>query len=148
MLKTSLKEIMTTEVVIVTPNTTMDEVEELFEKYNFHHLPVIGNGKLIGILSKSDYLMICDKMTLFNKRFEESINARFFKSLLVEEVMCNYLAKAKPNDTVEFALSLFKENIFHALPIIDEEDRLLGIVTTYDLLNFAFSQPPAYMMSN
>lgn len=148
MFKTKLSEIMTTNLVTVDPDTTVDVIAKIFEENDFHHVPVVKkSGELVGIISKVDYLMICDRMTIFQKHYEENVNARFFKSLLAEEIMSSYLATAEATDTVDFAANLFKENMFHALPVVDGEDNLLGIVTTFDLINYAFSESPAYYIS-
>ncbi len=145
MFKTKLSEIMTTDLVTVDSDTTVDVIEKIFDENDFHHIPVLKkSGELVGIISKVDYIMICDRMTIFQKHYNEHINSRFFKSLLAEEIMSTYLATAEPTDTVAFAASLFKENLFHSLPIVDKEDKLLGMVTTFDLLNYAFSESPAY----
>ena len=49
-----------------------------------------------------------------------------------------------PEDTAEIAVGMFRENRFHAMPVVDKESRkLVGIITVMDLLNFAFSNPMA-----
>lgn len=148
MFKTKLSEIMTTDLVTVDPDTTVDVIAKIFEENDFHHIPVVKkSGELVGIISKTDYMMICDRMTIFQKHYDGSSNSRFFKSLLAEEIMSKYLATAEPTDTVDFAASLFKENLFHSLPIVDDEDNLLGMITTFDLINYAFAESPAYYIN-
>lgn len=144
MYKTKLSEIMTTDLVTVIGDTTMDKVENIFKANGFHHLPVVNNaGKLIGILSKGDYQLVCDKMTVFTQKQD----VRFLQSILVSEMMTRFVAKLKPTDSVEMAADLFKENLFHAIPIVDEENVLKGMVTTFDLINYAFSNPPEYIIA-
>ena len=63
------------------------------------------------------------------------------EKMLVEDVMTRQVATLSPDDELVAAGSLFKENLFHAVPIVDEEGLLLGILTTYDLLEFFFNQP-------
>ena len=60
------------------------------------------------------------------------------RSLLVKEVMSKQVATLGPEDTLELAAGFFRENMFHALPVVDEDNMLIGIVTTYDLLNYAY----------
>ncbi|MFT5166712.1 MAG: acetoin utilization protein AcuB [Saprospiraceae bacterium] len=136
-----LSEIMTTNLVTASPGDTMETVEKVFKNNDFHHLPIIDSDrKLVGILSKSDYLMMCDSMTIFKNINKEMQNRRFFHSVLIKDVMKKNIAKLKPDNTVMVAAGFFKENLFHAVPIVDDENRLLGIVTTFDLLNLAFSE--------
>jgi CBS domain-containing protein len=135
-----LSEIMTTNLVTASPGDTIEVVEKIFKNNDFHHLPIIDSDrKLVGILSKSDYLMMCDSLTIFQNVKKESQNKRFFHSILIKDVMRKNIAKLKPDNTVMIAVGFFRENLFHAVPIVDDENRLLGIVTTFDLLNLAFS---------
>lgn len=137
---------MTTDLVTIDEDTTMDKVENIFKTHTFHHLPVVDkDGKLTGIISKGDYQMVCDKMTLFTKKPDE--NLRFLKSILASEMMTRFIAKLKPSDTVEIAAGLFKENLFHAIPIVDEKNVLKGMVTTFDLINYAFGNSSEYIIA-
>ena len=134
-------EIMTTPVITVRPDETMDRVQELFRKNNIHHIPVVDKeGKVVGILSKSDYLKLLHGFTLFKTHKSVEYNDAIMRSLLVKEVMTRQVATLNPEDTIEMALGFFRENLFHALPIIDSGGSLVGILTTYDMLNYAFSE--------
>ncbi len=138
--------LMTTDLVTVSPNTTMDKVGEIFKENTFHHLPVVdSNNKIVGIISKSDYLVLCDSMTLFRKEIEETHNKRLLGTLLAEEVMTKQLAKLKGSDPLSMAVGFFKENLFHAIPIISDDERLLGLITTFDLINYAFRNEGSMM---
>ena len=142
MQQVKLSAIMSTDLVTVFPTDTLDRVTKIFNENNFHHLPVVNeHKKLVGILSKSDYLMLCDSMSFFKGSKGEGQNKRFFKSMLVQDVMRKNIAKLKPDNTVMVAVGFFKENLFHAIPIVDDNEKLLGIVTTFDLINFAFKEP-------
>lgn len=61
------------------------------------------------------------------------------RSLLVREVMVKQVAKLRPEDKIELAADIFRENLFHAMPVVDNDGKLKGIVTTFDLLNYAFN---------
>ncbi|MEL6655933.1 MAG: CBS domain-containing protein [Bacteroidota bacterium] len=143
--KEALGNIMTTVVKTVNPQDTMQTVHEIFQDARFHHLPVVNDqGILVGILSKADYYQLQDCFTIFrDPAHAESQNKRLFSSLLVEEVMTAQLAKLSPEDVAATALGYFQENRFRAIPIIDAAQRLLGIVTPLDLLNFAFKEETA-----
>ena len=137
---TTVGQIMTTKVICVRPDDTMDKVQDIFRKNNIHHIPVVDEGKVKGIISKGDYLKLLHGFTLFKTQKSEEYNDAILRSLLAREVMTRQVAMLNPDDTLEMAAGYFRENLFHALPIIDEGGRLVGIVTTYDLLNFAFSE--------
>jgi len=137
-----VKQIMTTEVLTVRPEDTMELVHRIFHSRGIHHLPVVNaESQVVGILSKSDYYSISNAFPLFRPDLREAANERLFKSLLVEDVMTRQVATLSSDDPITVAAGFFKENLFHAIPIVDEENRLLGILTTFDLLNYFFSQP-------
>ena len=106
---------------------------------NIHHLPVVVEGKVIGILSKSDYLRLLHGFTLFKTEKSTEYNDAIMRSLLVGEVMTKQVATLAPDDTLEMAAGFFRENLFHALPVVSK-GKLVGILTTFDLITFAFSE--------
>ena len=137
----SIKQIMTTEVLTVLPGDTLEEVHRIFHAGEIHHLPVVDEErKVVGIISKSDYFSISNAFPLFRSDLRDAANERLFKSLLVEDIMTRQVATLLPDDSITVAAGYFKENIFHAIPIVDREGKLVGILTTFDLLNFFFSQ--------
>ncbi len=135
---TRIADIMTESVIVVRPTDTMETVQDIFRKHNIHHIPVVEEGRVVGILSHSDYLKLLHGFTLFKTRKSDEYNDAILRSLLVKEVMTKQVATIQPDDTVELAAGFFRENLFHALPVVDEEGLLVGIVTTYDLLHHAY----------
>lgn len=135
---TPVSDIMTAHVLTVSPNDSMEKVQDIFEQHTIHHIPVVEHKKIAGIISRGDYLKIQHSFTIFNTQDSEAYNEIVMRSLLVKDVMTKQVATLFPDDTVEIAAGYFRENLFHALPVIDRDSNLVGIVTTYDLLNFAF----------
>lgn len=122
---------MTRDVKSLQSNASISDAARIFEANNIHHIPILEGKKLKGIVSKSDYLF-------FRRGFlEESQNDQLeqirMNNYEVSYIMTKGLAKMEPNEKINVAVSLFKENIFHAIPII-ENDELVGIVTTYDII--------------
>lgn len=139
---TTIASIMTRDVFFVHPDDTMQRVDEIFKMHNIHHVPVIDNdSRVVGIISKSDYLKILHGFTLFKTTKSEEYNKAILRSLLASEVMTKQIATLQPYDTVDIAAGYFRENLFHAVPVVDREKKLVGIVTTFDMLNYAFMEP-------
>ena len=134
--------IMTTQVICVAPTETMDRVKAIFDEHNIHHIPVCDQGKIMGMISKSDYYQILHGFTLFKAEKSEAYNRAILRSLLAKEVMTKQVATLLPTDSVFKAADYFRENLFHAIPIVDPEGQLIGILTTYDLINHYFSNVP------
>lgn len=135
---TRISAIMTPNVIVVQPEDTMDVVQDIFRKHNIHHLPVVEDGEVVGIVSHSDYLKLLHGFTLFKTQKSDEYNDAILRSLLVREVMTKQVVTLGPDDTLELAAGFFRENLFHALPVVDDENMLVGIITTYDLLTHAY----------
>jgi CBS-domain-containing membrane protein len=137
-----IKEVMTADVLVVSPDDTMEKVHDIVSSHTIHLLPVIDdNGYVVGMISKSDYLTVANAFPLFKKEIREEANEQLFRTLLVEDVMTKQVAKISPEDKISMAGGYFRENLFHAMPVVDEDGILVGIVSTYDLLTYFFNQP-------
>jgi len=53
---TTVKDICTTDPVTIAPSTTLDEIASIMAEKHFHTLPVVENGKVIGVVGKSDII--------------------------------------------------------------------------------------------
>jgi len=137
---TTVGQIMSTPVITVTRDDTMSKVQEIFRDNNIHHIPVVEDHKVVGIISQSDYLRLLHGFTLFRTEKSEEYNDAILRSLLAGEVMTKQVATLSPEDSLIMAVGFFRENLFHALPVVSK-GRLIGIVTTLDLLTYAFSEP-------
>ncbi len=124
--------IMTPKPTVVAPTDTMESVRQILEKGGFHHLPVVEKGRLVGIISYTDYLRLI--RNVFSNTQEARVNERLLNATLVKDLMTEHLLCLSPDDTVETALRIFKANHFHSLPVVDEHMHLIGIVTTLDLM--------------
>ena len=123
---------MTRKPATVTPEDNLEVVRDILEKHGFHHVPVVASGKLEGIVSYTDYLRIIRE--LYGNAQEQRTNARLLHTVLVKEVMTEHPVCLAPTDTVEDALRIFKTNHFHALPVIEGDRHLVGILSTHDLI--------------
>lgn len=126
-----VSDIMTKNLIIVSPQDTIKKVESIFENNRIHHLPVEKGGKLIGMISKSDYLYF--KRGFNENNVEHKWDSFRLKTHVVSEIMTTKLASLQKDEKINVALEIFKENIFHAIPVLDKE-RLVGMVTTHDII--------------
>ena len=140
-MNTPIKNLMTTDVITIRPNDLMMVAKEIFEANTFHHIPVVDEEEqLVGILSRHDYNKMLTTFSVFKNSKADVANRKFMMSMLVKDVMTKQVAKLRPENPISVALGIFKENLFHALPIIDDENRVAGILTTFDLLTYAYDE--------
>lgn len=130
--KLPVSRIMTQRMASVRPEDNLEHVRQIFEGHGFHHIPVVEGSKLTGIVSYTDYLRIIHDY--FSNLESKPASEKLLQTLTVKDMMTENPVCMKPNDTVETALRVFRENQFHALPVTDEHGKLLGILTTYDVM--------------
>jgi CBS domain-containing protein len=128
-------EIMTKDPIVVQPDTPIEVIHNLFERNGFHHIPVMGHAKLVGIISKTDYLKI--RHMLATTWSGETICQDMYMEMRAEDIMSTHPLSIESADTIGLAADIFKANALHALPVVDD-DELVGIVTTHDLLTYAY----------
>ncbi len=133
--------IMTPHPICVGAHESIAAVAKLFEGHKIHHLPVIEEGSLVGLISKSDYLLFRRGFNNENnQKMEEEVRLNNFQA---RDIMTKGLAKLEPSDKINVALEIFKENLFHGIPIV-EDDQVVGIVTTYDIIKHIADDTKSY----
>ena len=100
---TRIKDIMTQEVITVQPDDPMERVKDIFDHYSIHHIPVILHKKVVGIISREDYLRVIQGFTLLGDKKTEAYNHALLRSLLAGEVMSTKVACLGPEDTLHAA---------------------------------------------
>ena len=131
-------EIMTRKVICVSENTTMDEVAKLFKENDLHHIPVAKESHVVGIISTTDLNKVMHHFTLFKVKNSDAVNDSVLRSLLAKEVMSAPVATIHSEALLTTVAAVFRENLFHALPVVDGNGELAGMVTPYDLMNYAY----------
>ena len=121
--------IMTTKLITVSENDPLTKVGEIFDENRIHHVPVVDKGRLIGMISKSDYLFF---KRGFNPEATQYEGMRL-RTYSAKEIMTKGIAKLEATDKINVSLEVFKENLFHAIPVIEGES-LVGILTTLDII--------------
>lgn len=134
-----ISEVMTTRLVTVELQTTARAIKDIFEQHEFHHLPVVeGNDKLLGIISKQDFYKVAYIFSL--ETTGRTWSEKEYEVLNAKDLMTDHPLSLEPEDTIGLAADIFLANQFHAIPVV-EDDRLVGLITTHDLLLYSFSSP-------
>jgi acetoin utilization protein AcuB len=134
LLQRPIKEFMTADLTKVSPDTLLSEIANLFDKYKYHHLPVVdAENRFIGMVSKSDYYKLQHHFTILKVGSYKEENERLFKSLIASDIMHTHLHTVNVDEPMEVALNLFLENRFHSLVVLSQ-GICEGIITPYDIL--------------
>lgn len=126
-----IETIMSANVTAVSVTQKLSEVRRLMSDGDLHHLPVVDGRKLVGMISATDLVRLSDTAQGTDQRAAE---------LSIENVMKTDLVTLRPQQSVRDAARHLRSGQFHALPIVDENDALLGIVTGTDLIRYFYDQ--------
>lgn len=126
--------IMSTDLKCVNADDAVAKVDEIFHQHRIHHIPVINEDNLvIGVISKSDFLYLLRGFTdNETDRFRKQAMLRAFK---VPEIMTESPITISSEETIKTAVAILAENRFRALPVVDGKKKLVGIVTTHDIID-------------
>lgn len=143
----AVKDIMVKEVIAIQKDASVEELSRLLIENNISGVPVVdSNGKLAGIATEGD-LIIKDSDLHFPRYFKlldsiiylESLN-KFKKNLKkylgtkVEDVMTAKVRTVKIDTPVSEAANLMIRYNINRLPVMDEQDDMVGIVTRADIV--------------
>ena len=114
----TIAEVMASKLKTIAPGTKMGDVMELFRQNRISGAPVVSNGELIGIVSLED---------LIRALREGNIQAP------VGEYMTRQVATVQAVNPLIEALKVFDQRRIGRLPVLDEQGKLVGIITKGDI---------------
>lgn len=123
MMNESVKSHMTTDVVTLNPDSTLGEAREILLGKHIHHIPIVEGKKLVGMLTSWDIFKL-------GKSVEE------YKSMAVSEIMTRKVATLDPDQHLGAVAEVLSRHLFHAIPIVNDDHELLGIVTSTDIVRY------------
>jgi CBS domain-containing protein len=128
----AINRIMTTDPVTTSPDHSVGSAIELLSSRDIHHLPVVEDGVLVGMLSTADLL----KLHVLKERPNALAAIRVRQVMVPDPITLGVFA-----DLVDVARAL-SDGSFHALPVVEADNVLVGIVTSTDLVNHLLMQIP------
>jgi acetoin utilization protein AcuB len=124
---------MTRKVITVGPETGLFEAQELMAESTIRHLPVIDpDDRLIGIVTDRDIRSALPYE--FFKQHPTEEEKQKFSRLQIKDIMSKNPLTISPTYTIQDALLMIQDSKVGALPVVDEENRLKGIISVRDLL--------------
>lgn len=126
-----VREIMTRNVSTVDHEATLLDAVLLLRSSGFRHLPVVNNGRVVGVLSDRDLQRASPSMLA--KLSPEEYN-RIFETTPITKVMARDPVTVTPETPVKDVVQLMHDEKFGSLPVVEGGNKLVGIVTTTDLL--------------
>jgi CBS domain-containing protein len=104
----------------ISPRATVKDAARLMVENNLSHLPVVEKGKLVGIVTPTDLLIVVEKEN---------------PQVAVEDIVRSPCIPIYAGAPLSVALATFKAAKVFALPVLDDEAKLVGIITDRDIFN-------------
>ena len=115
-----IKDHMSISPVTIREDADYKSAFEVMDEKNFHHLPVVnGENEVVGVVSLRDLQMAA-------RCFFESPHE-------ISEVMHTPVLTARAGDTLSNAVEMMADNRFGCLPILDDSNHVMGMLTETDL---------------
>ncbi|MDR2866597.1 MAG: CBS domain-containing protein [Methanomassiliicoccaceae archaeon] len=110
--------IMKKDIKTISPDATVEDATEIFTKLRIHRLPVVQNGKLVGIVTPTDLLDVVIKKKM---------------SVTAEDVITTTCVTAYEGAPLSYVVHAMRISDVPAMPVINESGKLTGIITDRDL---------------
>lgn len=107
-------------LVTIDRKTTIQEAISLMKKHSIRHLPVIEEGRLVGLVTEGDMRQV--------------FVASLIEELSIDDVMIKDPITVKVDTEIDDAARVIYYNKIGGLPVVDEGQGLLGIITVADIM--------------
>lgn len=118
-------DVMTKKVIHVAPTLTVRQAITAMSSNGIRHLIVVENGKVVGVLSQRDML------SFLARAFNQGTNPAICP---VQNIMIKNVAMTNPSTPISEVAELMAKRQIGCLPVLDEHDELVGIMTRTDVL--------------
>jgi len=140
-----VKEIMTRNVITVSPDTSLKEVSKILKEKRISGVPVVDNGgNIVGIITITDILAIIRQIYEWQALERSTAGVNISELLGVEwlnkkvnEVMRKNVYTLDENKSINEVMRLMFTHQIHTIPIVND-NKLVGVVGKRDLVFFIF----------
>jgi len=132
-----VKEYMSKNVICVEENTSVIDATKIMKENNIHRIPIIGNGKLVGIITDRDLRSAAPSQVISFDKVERELMPELHSLLAhveVKTVMSRDVITTIPDSSIFLAAALMLEHLVSCLPVLDSKGKMVGIITEVDLL--------------
>ena len=124
-------DIMSRKVVTVEMDDPLHTVKEIFDRLHFHHLPVLEEGTVFGVVSDRDLLKaLSPNIGTSTETYKDTatLNKR------VHQIMSRKPITLHPEAAVLEAIQVFNSHRISCIPIVDHHGKLVGLLSWRDIL--------------
>ena len=128
----TIEAIMSTNLITVPPSATLAEVRSLMHEHRIHHIPVVEDGELVGLVTLTNVLAATDSV------LRDSDSRIHANEIGVEDAMVNDVATVELNASLRQAALFLERHQIGCLPVVNGS-KLIGIITDTDFVAVAIN---------
>ena len=130
MMNREVRTIMQPNPTTVSPDLTVNEISHLMLSRKMQQIPVVENGKFVGLITSYD---------LWRRAEHPKPGEKPVSQLQVRDVMTTNVIKISPKDKAGTAAELFADRRFKTLPVVNLRNELKGMITAFDIIKIVFN---------
>jgi len=128
-LKLTVSQYMTQEVQTVRRGTNLRELEHLFRQHDFNAFPVLEGGRMVGLVSKFDFLSaFVFTTTQLVPHYDELMRRS------VQDVMTEKVVHAEPQAPLTRVLQMMVDLRSRSFPVVERNKGLVGMIAREDIM--------------
>jgi len=146
-----IKDVMTTDVVTVSTDDPVEKCAKLLQENDISGLPVVDKeGRVVGMITEGDlirrasrieapgYLEILGGLIYLGspKKFVDELQRAM--ALEAGKMMSGEVVSIRPDQSLESAATLMVKHNINRLPVVDDEEKLVGIVSRRDIMKHLY----------
>ncbi|QSQ13615.1 CBS domain-containing protein [Myxococcus landrumensis] len=120
-------DLMTRDVITLEETDDLVRVDDLLKLNHIRHLPVVRDGRLVGLVSHRDLI----------RALARQVASSGAEPIAVASIMSRDVESVRPDLSVRDGIYKLLDHRFGCLPVVDRDRRLVGIVTEADFMRMA-----------
>ncbi|WP_223786778.1 CBS domain-containing protein [Marinicella meishanensis] len=128
---------MSTDIQTVQQGQNLSDVYQIMSQAGVHHVPILNAKQLVGMVSFTDMMQLNFNLQGFDQSgFAEMIDQQY----KITDIMSQDLTTLQDKQSIRDAVHLLADGGFHSLPVVDDQQQLIGMVTSTDLICYLKEQ--------
>jgi CBS-domain-containing membrane protein len=129
-------DLMSRDVLCLSESMDLSHIDDAMRLFKFRHMPVTDDGRLVGVVTQRDVLRVCASSLLPNAAEQ---TAHLTKSYCVRDIMTRDVKTTRPGAPLAEAAKILIHDKIGCLPVVDESNVVVGIVTDSDFVRLALA---------
>ena len=128
---------MANELITVQQGQKLSDVRHIICESGIHHIPIVDGKTLVGMISFTDLMKL---NIVISGADDRTIDVIIDQQYTIKDIMTTKLTALTDCDTIQQASKILAEGNFHSLPVVNNQNHIVGIVTTTDLIQYLSDQ--------